>query len=145
MREQVNWASLPYERMIAVLRYRGLDAEAMRLAQERQLATLREAAELLSKTAQEISNRQAELMRETMRRMVGSMPGANGDASVTELTRRQIDTSREQIEASVATFRAVTDLIWDCGRNTLDLMNRTMTEHVAALGRGEEGETGDAA
>ena len=145
MDEQENWGGMPYERMIAVLRYRGLDAEAVRVAQERQLATLREAAEMMSKTMHEIGNRQASLLRETMERMMGSLPGANGDASVTSLTRRQMDASREQIEAQVAAFRAIADLMWDCGRNAFDLMHRTMAEHVDAAGKGNGGAEPEAA
>ena len=137
MREHESWGAVPYERMIAVLRYRGLDAEAMRVAQERQLATLREAAEMLSKTMQEIGNRQAELLRETMERMAGSFPGASGDGSVTDLTHRQVEASRQQVEASVDAFRAIAGLMWDCGRNAFELMNRTMAEHMQAIGNAD--------
>jgi hypothetical protein len=136
MHERDGGGAMPYERMIAVLRYRGLDAEAMRLAQARQLAAMREAAEMLSKTMQEIGERQATLLRETMERMTGSLPGANADASVTDLTRRQLEASREQLEASAAAFRAIAGLMWDCGRNAFELMNRSLAEQMAAMAKG---------
>lgn len=143
MHERDGGGAMPYERMIAVLRYRGLDAEAMRLAQARQLAAIREAAEMLSKTMQEIGERQATLLRESMERMTGSLPGANADASVTDLTRRQIEASREQLEASVAAFRAIAGLMWDCGRNAFELMNRSLAEQVGVM-RGESEREGAA-
>lgn len=144
-REQDDRAGLPHERMIAVLRYRGLDAEAMRVAHEKQLATLREAAELMARTMQEIGSRQATLMQETMQRMVGGMPGANGEASAADLTRRQMAASREQIDAQLAAFRAIADLMWDCGRSAFDLMNRTMAEGVGAMrSSGKTGGPGNA-
>lgn len=143
-REEGAWGGVPYERMIAVLRYRGLDAEAVRVAQERQLATLRETAELMSRTMQEIGSRQAALMRDTVERMVGSIPGATGDASLADLTRRQMEASREQVEAQLAAFRAIADLMWDCGRNAFDLLNRTMAEQVGAITDGDAGQPGEA-
>ncbi len=141
---QDGWGALPFEKMIAVLRYRGLDGEAMRLAQERQVETMREAAELLSRTAQDIGTRQAALFRETVERMMATMPGQGGDASMPDLARRQMDASRQQVEASVATLRAISELMWDCGRSTLDLMNRTMTETVEAMTKVNGASAGEA-
>ena len=135
MGEQEGWGGMPFERVIAVLRYRGLDAEAMQLAQARQLATMRETAEMLSKTMQEIGARQAALLRDTMERVADSIPRAAGDASVAGLARRQMEASREQVEASVAAFRAIAGLMWDCGRNACELMNRTMAEQMEAVGK----------
>lgn len=143
-RDEGAGGGMPYERMIAVLRYRGLDAEAMRVAQERQLAILREAAELMSRTMQEIGVRQATLMRETVERMVGSIPGADGEASMADLTRRQMEASREQVEAQLAAFRAIADLMWDCGSSAFQLMSRTMAEQIGTVAQGEAGQKGQA-
>ncbi len=128
-----NWGAMPFERMIAVLRYRGLDAEAMRLAQQRQIDTMREAGDILARTMQDIGERQSTLMKETMERVLGSIPGKSTDGNFAELTARQAEMSREQIDASLAAFKSIAEMMWTCGRSALDLMNRTMNESIDAM------------
>ncbi len=133
MSKDENWGAMPFERMIAVLRYRGLDAEAMRLAQQRQIDTMREAGDILTRTMQDIGERQTALMKETMDRVLGAMPNKAADGNLVELTARQAEMSREQIDASLAAFKSIAEMMWTCGRSALDLVNRTMNESIEVM------------
>lgn len=144
MTKDENWGAMPFERMVAVLRYRGLDAEAVRLAQQRQLETMREASEMLARTMQDIGERQSALMKETMERMLGAMPSGGGDANLVDLTRRQANMSKEQIDASLSAFKSIAEMMWTCGRSAFDLMNRTMNESIDVMMKANGGE-GEAA
>lgn len=133
MSKEESWGAMPFERMIAVLRYRGLDGEAMRLAQQRQIDTMREAGDILSRTMQDIGERQAALMKETMERVLGTIPTKAPDGNLVEMTARQAEMSREQIDASLAAFKSIAEMMWTCGRSALDLVNRTMNESIEVM------------
>lgn len=149
MSKDENWGAMPFERMIAVLRYRGLDAEAMRLAQQRQIDTMREAGDILTRTMQDIGERQTALMKETMDRVLGAIPDKAADGNLVELTARQAEMSREQIDASLAAFKSIAEMMWTCGRSALDLVNRTMNESIEVMmkanGNAKLGDAGEPA
>lgn len=136
MQEPDNEVTIPLDRLVAVLRYRGMDSEAMVVAQKRNLQSLMDASELVAKGLEELASCNATLLREQMVRASDILPNFSKSRTLDEVAREQIDFSRETVEAAVNGFQELTDLMWKCNRQAVNMINRSMLDGLQALTKG---------
>ena len=121
---------IPAERLIAILKYRGMDSEALLVAQQRNIKALMEASDVVSRGMEEIAARQADMVRDAMGRATEVMPDLAKRRTLEELTRTQLDYARSSIESALTNFQQITELVWKCNRDTYELLNRSDRKSV---------------
>jgi len=122
---------LPLERMIAVLRYRGLNAEAMVAAQRRNLESLLEASETVVHGMQSITDKQMAMMRQglsTAMSGIGQNPMAMNGSSVPDPAQ-----AMKQVEGAVRNMSEIADLMVKCNLSAFDAVNRSMMDSVRSF------------
>jgi hypothetical protein len=122
---------LPLERMIAVLRYRGLNAEAMVAAQRRNLESLLEASETVAHGMQSITDKQMAMMRQGLTSAmsgIGQNPMAmNGNGA------HDPAQAMKQVEGAVRNMSEIADLMVKCNLSAFDAVNRSMMDSVRSF------------
>ncbi|MCW5752657.1 MAG: phasin family protein [Alphaproteobacteria bacterium] len=121
-------SELPLDRWIAVLKYRGMDTEALIMAQRRNLQTLSEATDLVARGIKELAAAQANLMREQIDRASEALPGMTRQRTLDEMAREQIDFSRGTMNAAIAGFQELSEMLWQCNRQAVEVLNRSLLE-----------------
>jgi hypothetical protein len=121
---------LPLDRMIAVLRYRGLNAEAMVAAQRRNLESFLEASTTVAHGMQSITDKQMALLRGTMQEAmarVTSNPLANGNGAADPAQ------AMKQVEGAVKNLSEIADLMVRCNIEAFDAVNRSMLDSIRSF------------
>jgi hypothetical protein len=124
---------LPLDRMIAVLRYRGLNAEAMVAAQRRNLESFLEASETVAHGMQSITDKQMAMLRGTMQdamsRVTANPLAANGNGAVDPAQ------AMKQVEGAVRNLSEIADLMVKCNMEAFDAVNRSMMDSIRSFYR----------
>jgi hypothetical protein len=122
---------LPLERMIAVLRYRGLNAEAMVAAQRRNLESLLEASETVAHGMQAITDKQMAMLRggltEAMSHVTHNPLGAAGKGAADPAN------AMRQVEGAVKSMSEMADLMVKCNIEAFEAVNRSMMDSVRSF------------
>lgn len=122
---------LPLERMIAVLRYRGLNAEAMVAAQRRNLESLLEASETVAHGMQSITDKQMAMMRQGLSSAmsgIGQSPMAMNGHGAPDPSQ-----AMKQVEGAVKNMSEIADLMVRCNIEAFDAVNRSMMDSVRSF------------
>lgn len=140
MTKDDDTSAISAERWMAILRYRGMDAEALLVAQRRNLKALMQASELVAKGLDEAAARQAGLMRQSLGHLTqGSLGGTRpapsdpGPASLEDLTRQQLDYSRQTVETALTHFQELSDLLWRCNREACSVINHALLDTLQSF------------
>jgi hypothetical protein len=129
----LDWPTIPAERMIAVLKYRGMDGEAMLVAQKKSLKALVDASNVVAKGVEEMASRHAAMMQGAISRAANALPDLTKQRTLDEMARRNLDYSREQMEATLTNFQQMAELVWKCNRDAFDLVNRSLVESLQSF------------
>jgi len=123
---------LPLDRMIAVLRYRGLNAEAMVAAQRRNLESFLDASESVAHGMQTVTDKQMALVRQSLSEALAQLTAnplaahqGNGTVDPTK--------AMKQVESAVRNMSEIADLMVKCNIEAFDAVNRSMMESVRSF------------
>lgn len=128
MNESEGKSDLPLDRWIAVLKYRGMDTEALIMAQRRNLQTLAEATDLVARGIKDLAAAQANLMRDQIDRASEVLPTMTRQRTLDEMAREQIDYSRGTMNAAIAGFQELSEMLWQCNRQAVEVLNRSLLD-----------------
>lgn len=123
--------SLPLDRMIAVLRYRGLNAEAMVAAQRRNLESFLNASESVAHGMQTVTDKQMSLVRKSLTDAMSQLTAnplaskGNGHADPAQ--------AMKQVEGAVRNMSEIADLMVKCNLEAFDAVNRSMMDSVRSF------------
>jgi hypothetical protein len=124
------------ERLVAVLKYRGLDAEALLVAQQKNIKTFVEAQESFAKGIEKLVETQGGLVRTSVSRASEAIPELVRQRTLQGLAQAQLEYQREAAAAALTGLQEIAQLIWDQQRSALDLISRAFappaTEDAAA-------------
>ncbi len=127
-------SAISAERWIAILRYRGMDAEALLVAQRRNLKALMQASEVVAKGLDEATGRHAGLMRQSLGRLRAAMPEVGApQGNLEDLARQQLDYSRQTVETALTHFQELGDLVWRCNREAYERINRSLLDSLQSF------------
>lgn len=121
-------AEIPLERWVAILKYRGMDTEALVVAQKRNLQTLIEASDLVARGMEELANRQASMVRNQLTRAVDVIPTLGDHKSLNDIAQQHLDYSRSTVEAALSGFQELSEMVWKTNRDAFDLVNRSVMD-----------------
>jgi len=124
---------IPAERLIAILKYRGMDSEALLVAQQRNIKALIEASDVVARGMEEIASRQADMVRDAVGRASDAMPDLAKRRSLEDMTRTQLDYARASMESALTNFQQITELVWKCNRDTYELLNRSVLDSLQSF------------
>lgn len=125
--------AIPIERMIAILKYRGMDADALLLAQQRNLQALIEASDVVARGMQEISARQAGMLRDSMDRAREAVPEPGRYPTLRDLTLQQIGFARSSVAATLDNFQELSGMVWRCNRQAFDTINKSILDGLQGM------------
>jgi phasin family protein len=131
----VDRPAIPAERMIAILKYRGMDGEALMLAQHKSLQAMVDASGIVARGMEEIAGRHAAMLQKAMSRAAGVLPDLAKQRTLDELTRNNLDFSRETISETLSNFQQMAELVWKCNRDAFDLVNRSLLESLQSFAK----------
>jgi hypothetical protein len=123
-------AQLPLDRMIAVLRYRGLNTEAMVAAQRRNLESLLAASETVAHGMQSITDKQMAMLRDTLG---GAMSRVGGNPLGTKGNGADPAQAMKQVEGAVRDLQEIADLMVKCNLEAFDAVNRSMMDSIRSF------------
>jgi len=126
---------IPFERWIAILKYRGMDTEALVVAQKRNLQTLVETSGMVARGMEELAARQAQIVREQVDRAVAAMPQPGRHKTLNDMATAGFDFQRQSVEAALSGFQQLTDLVWKTNRDAFDKINRSVLEGLQNFAR----------
>lgn len=126
---------IPLERWAAVLKYRGLDSEAMVVAQKRNLKSLLDASQVVAKGLEDLASRNAGLLRQHIERASDVLPNLSKTRTLDEVAREQLDFSKDTLETAINGYQELTDLLWKCNRQAVDMISRSMLDGLQAMAR----------
>jgi hypothetical protein len=121
---------IPAERLIAILKYRGMDGEALMVAQRKSLQAFIDASGLVAKGMEAIAQRNATLVRDAVGRVAERLPELARQRTLDEVARMNLDNSRDDLAAEVQGFQEMAELVWKCNRDAFDLINRSLVESL---------------
>lgn len=128
--------AIPAERWIAILKYRGLDTEALLAAQRRNMQALMQASDVVAKGMEELASRQTDMLREAMGRLGDAMPDPRSQHSIKEAARQQLDYSNVAVQTSLSNFQELSELVWQRNRQAYDLINRSLLDSLQSFMNG---------
>jgi phasin family protein len=129
----VDRPAIPAERLIAILKYRGMDGEALVVAQQKSLQALVDASGIVAKGMEEIASRHAAMLQKAMARAAGVLPEMAKQHTLDELARSNLDLSRETMAETLNNFQQMAELVWKCNRDAFDLVNRSLLESLQSF------------
>jgi phasin family protein len=129
----IDRPAIPAERMIAILRYRGMDGEALLVAQHKSLKAMVDASGIVAKGMEEIASRHAAMLQAAMSRAAGVLPEMARQRTLDDLARNNLDYSRETMAATLTNFQQMAELVWKCNRDAFDLVNRSLLESLQSF------------
>ena len=122
---------LPLDRMIAVLRYRGLNAEALVAAQRRNLESFLAASESVANGMQSITDKQIGLFRtglsQAMEHINGGVLNGRGNGAADP------GKALQQVETAVHSLSELADLMVKCNIEAFDAVNRSMMDSIKSF------------
>jgi hypothetical protein len=122
---------LPFDRMIAVLRYRGLNAEALIAAQRRNLESFLAASESVAHGMQSITDKQMGLFRSGLTQAMEHMTAGqmNGQGNGAADPARAL----KQVESAVHNVTELADMMAKCNIEAFDAVNRSMMDSIRSF------------
>tara|TARA_R110002167_G_scaffold38412_21_gene119669 strand:+ start:986 stop:1432 length:447 start_codon:yes stop_codon:yes gene_type:complete len=118
----------------AVLRYRGLDLEAMAALQMRNVAALRHMTNLMLDTTEAITRRQAEFLKSRVDHIGGAFKSNEGASDPGVLFDQQAEAYRDLFGALASHVGELAEITSNCCAGLVHEASR------AATGQGEEGD-----
>jgi hypothetical protein len=133
MADDKDTSPMPIERLIGILKYRGMDAEALLLAQQRNIRTFVDAQEAFARGIEGIAGAQADMVQKSVERASEAIPELAKHKTLQGLAQAQLEYQREAATAAMQNLQQMSDLVWNYQRSTFDLVNRTVLETVRNL------------
>lgn len=140
MADEKDTSPMPIERLIGILKYRGMDAEALLLAQQKNIRTFVEAQESFAKQIETIAGAQADMVQRTVEQASGVLPELAKQKTLQGMAQAQLDYQRQAAESALQNLRQMSDLVWSYQRSTFDLVNRTVLDSIRGFGQPAEPE-----
>ncbi|HUN52471.1 MAG TPA: phasin family protein [Candidatus Sulfotelmatobacter sp.] len=134
---------IPAERMIAILRYRGMDGEALLVAQHKSLKAMVEASSIVAKGMEEIASRHTSMLQNAVSRAAGVLPEMAKQRTLDDVARNNLDYSRETMAATLSNFQEMAELVWKCNRDAFELVNRSLLESLQSFAKALPAKDGD--
>jgi len=125
--------AIPAERLIAILKYRGMDGEALLVAQHKSLKAMIDASGVVAKGMEEIANRHATLLQSAVSRAAGVLPELARQRTLDDMARSNLDFSREAMATTLNEFQQMAELVWKCNRDAFELVNRSLLESLQSF------------
>jgi phasin family protein len=126
---------IPIERMVAVLRYRGLDAEALILAQQHNIRSFVDAQESFVKGMEQLIETQGGMVRDTVSRATEVLPEMAKQRSIQGLAQAQLDYQRKAAEAAMENLQQIAQLMWTQQRNVMNIFTQSFNEGMDSLAK----------
>ena len=135
MADEKDTSPMPVERLIGILKSRGMDAEALLLAQQKNIRTFVEAQENFAKQIESIAGAQADMVQRTVEQASEALPELAKQKTLQGMAQAQLDYQRQAAESALQNLRQMSDLVWSYQRSTFDLVNRTVLESIRNFGQ----------
>jgi len=121
------------DRLVAILKYRGMDAEALIVAQQRNIRSFVEAQESFTKGIEQLVDAQTGMLRGSVDRVSEVLPELAKQRSLQGLAEAQLDYQRKAAEAALTNLQQMTQMIWQQQRSAFELMNQTLMDSLQNL------------
>ncbi len=130
------------DRLVAILKYRGMDAEALIVAQQRNIRSFVEAQESFAKGIEQLVDAQSGMLRGSVDRVSEVLPELAKQRSLQDMAEVQLDYQRKAAEAALTNLQQMTQMIWRQQRSAFELMNQTLMDSLQNLVKRTNGVAG---
>jgi hypothetical protein len=118
------------ERLVAVLKYRGLDAEALLVAQQKNIKAFVDAQENFTRGIEKLVEMQGGLVRSASE----ALPEMAKQRTLQGLAQTQLEYQRQAAAAALTSLQQIAELIWDQQRTAFSLFSNTLPAPNGANG-----------
>ena len=121
------------ERLVAVLKYRGLDAEALLVAQQKNIKAFVDAQENFTRGIEKLVETQGGMVRSASE----ALPEMAKQRTLQGLAQTQLEYQRQAAAAALTSLQQIAELIWDQQRTAFNLFSNTLPKPAADSDSGE--------
>lgn len=118
------------ERLVAVLKYRGLDAEALLVAQQKNIKAFVDAQENFTRGIEKLVETHGGMVRSASE----ALPEMAKQRSLQGLAQTQLEYQRQAAAAALTTLQQIAELIWDQQKTAFNLFSNTLPKPAAENG-----------
>jgi hypothetical protein len=123
-----DWDSMPFGKLAALLRYRGLDAEAWLDAHRRNLEQLMAARATVLKGVEDVSASQLDATRAMLDRLIAEMPDLAQSGRYDDMARLHTEMAAKMLDAMMANMRGLSAVITRGNLDVLQVMGSVMQQ-----------------
>lgn len=125
--------SLPFGKLAALMRYRGLDPEVWLDAYRRQVEQITAARAAMLKGVEDVSSNQLDVTRAAIDRLMTEMPEMVQSGRYDDMARLQTEVAAKMLDAMMANMRGLSAVFTRGNMDALQIMSSVMDQAFTAM------------
>ncbi len=122
------FGELDFSKYMSELKFPGVDLDQLANSYRKNIEAFTSASQVAVEGAQSVAKRQAEILRETMEEYGKLLREYSAPANAEEAAAKQAETAKRTFEATLTHMREISDMIAKTNNQSLELINKRVSE-----------------